>query len=285
MSTDDWTILKVLSWTAERFAKENLATPRLDAEILLAHALCVDRVRLYLDFDKPLEPSELSVYRGCVQRRLAREPVAYITGQREFWSLAVGVSPAVLIPRPDTELLVEQGLALARAMGEAPTVVDVGTGSGAIALALARELPGARVVATDVDPAALEVAARNAGAHALQIALCAGDLLDALDPGLAPDLVVANLPYIASEELAGLEPEITRYEPRLALDGGPDGLDLIRRLIPQAAACLRPDGALALEVGWRQAAQVQQLLEQQGFSRLHVHRDLAGLERVITARR
>jgi release factor glutamine methyltransferase len=285
MTTDDWTILKVLSWTAERFTRENLATPRLDAEILLAHALSVDRVRLYLDFDKPLEPGELSAYRGCVRRRLAREPVAYITGHREFWSLAVAVSPAVLIPRPDTELLVEQGLALARAMGDGPTVVDVGTGSGAIALALAKELPGARVVATEVDAAALEVAARNVDAHALRIALCSGDLLEALAPDLSPDLVVANLPYIASEELDGLEPEITRYEPRLALDGGPDGLDLIRRLIPQAAACLRPDGALALEVGWRQAAQVRQLLEHQGFSQLQVHQDLAGLDRVISARR
>lgn len=286
-SPETWTVLRVLTWTAERFGQEGLDSPRLDAELLLAHCLGVERVRLYMDHEKPLLPEELGRYRELVRRRLRREPVAYITGTREFWSLPLVVSDRVLVPRPETETLVEQALRIVGELGlDAPLIVDVGTGSGAIALALASELPRARVLALDVDPAALEVAAENARRLELELTPLRGDLLDALPPDTGPlDLVVANLPYVASAELDGLQPEVARWEPRRALDGGPDGLDPLRRLVPQAAARLGGGRALVLEVGAVQAPVATRLCAEHGFEAARVVQDLAGLDRVVCALR
>jgi len=283
---EGWTILKVLTWTSERFARARIGSPRLDAELLLAHLLRVDRVRLYMDFDKPLCAGELGRYRQLVQRRLAREPVAYIVGEREFWSLPLFVDRAAIVPRPETELLVELALELSRAIAAVPlTVVDVGTGCGAIAVALKRELPDARVIGTDIGEAALELARRNATRHGVAIDLYAGDLLEALPDHTQPNLVVGNLPYVASAELETLEPELRAWEPRVGLDGGVDGLVLVRRLVEQAALRLAAGGALALEIGWRHGPAVRSLLEAHGFLAVEVRRDLAGLDRVVSGRR
>jgi len=287
MTSESWTNLRVLRWTTERFEREGLDSPRLDAELLLAHCLGVDRVRLYVDFERPLTPEELARYRQTIQRRLGREPVAYITGAREFWSLSLLVSRDVLIPRPESETLVERSLALLQQIGEpSPLVVDVGTGSGAIAVALATEVPDARVVAVDIAPAALELARANADRTGVSLSLFGGDLLDAVpDDAGAPDLIVANLPYVTSAELEALQPEVARWEPRLALDGGEDGLDLFRRLIPQAVRRLRTTGAIVLEIGQGQSERVIDLLGRHGLVEVEVHRDLAGIARVVSGRR
>jgi release factor glutamine methyltransferase len=285
---ETWTILRVLTWTTERFTQAGLPSPRLDAEVLLAHALAVERIRLYMEHDKPLGSPELSRAREGVRRRLAGEPVAYITGTREFWSLALIVSRAVLVPRPETELLVELAVELARRRewrsGE-PRIVDVGTGSGAIAVACGRELPGATILGVDRDTAALEVARANAARHGVSVALLEGDLLASLPPDPRPDLVISNPPYVASADLARLAPEVRDWEPRQALDGGSDGLEVIRRLVPQAAARLAPGGWLALEVGQGQASTVRELLDESGLVEPITRCDLAGVERVVAARR
>jgi release factor glutamine methyltransferase len=273
--------MDVLLWTTARFQERGLGSPRLDAELLAAHALGLSRVQLYTQFDRPLEPPELAALRDLVKRRQGGEPVAYITGRKEFWSLDLGVDSRVLIPRPDTETLVEE--ALARAASGA-RVADVGTGSGAIALALAKARPDLAVFASDVSPDALAVARGNAERLALAVTFVEGSLLAPLQP-LAPfDLLVANLPYVPTEDVAGLPAEI-RCEPRLALDGGQDGLDLVRGLVAGAAAVLSPGGALVLEIGAGQAEATAALLGAAGLEDVRSRRDLGGIERVVSGRR
>ena len=281
-NSKSWAILEVLNWTTERFTREGVESPRVDAEVLLARCLNLERIRLYMDHDKPLAAEELTAYRAAVRRRLAGEPVAYITGYREFWSLSLEVDSAVLIPRPETELLVE--LALARCDGTSPVVVDVGTGSGAIAISLARELPGARVYAVDSSAGALEVARRNAQRHEVKLITLQGDLLEPLTTAteVEPlDLVVSNPPYVTTAEMNDLPRHVRDFEPQEALHGGPDGLDVYRRLVPAAATALRSEGWLILEIGHAQGAAVSGLLEDSGFSKISVHKDLAGLDRAV----
>jgi release factor glutamine methyltransferase len=274
-----WTILRVLEWTSGRFERAGLDASRLEAEVLLADCLGVERLRLYLDYAKPLQRAELSRFRQTIRRRLDGEPLAYITGAKEFWSLTLQVERSVLIPRPETELLVE--LAIQRATGRDPlTVVDVGTGSGAVAIAIASELPQARVLATEMSADALVVARGNVERHGVQVELLQGDLLAPLPRDLAPDLVVANLPYIRRGDLVGLQREIVDWEPQAALDGGDDGLDLVRRLIQQGPRVLAPGGVLLLEIGHDQGAAVHGLLVAAEFAEVEVHKDLAGLDRV-----
>lgn len=283
MSEERWTILKVLDSTRAWFEKRGLESPRLDAEVLIADALGLPRVMLYAHFDRPLGEPELAKIRERVRRRGNREPVAYITGSREFWSLPLEVDANVLIPRPDTETLVEVALALARASG-ARRLADVGAGSGCVALALAKELPEAELTAFDVSAAALAVARRNAERHGVQdrVAFVESDLLQGAAHACF-DLVVANLPYIPEAEHATLAPDVKDHEPRLALVGGPDGLDLIRRLVEQAPAHLRPGGHLVLEAGATQLLEVARLLEARGFEGAAVRKDYGGLDRVASA--
>ncbi len=251
-------------------------SPRLDAELLVAAALGVARDRLYVDRDLAVAGPAVRALQGFVRRRaVEREPIAYILGRRGFRHLDLAVDPAVLIPRPETELLVEVGLELP----PGARVLDLATGSGAVALALASERPDLRVSGSDLSSAALAVARANAARLGLAVAFQAGDLLDG-PPGPF-DAVLANLPYIPTAELARLEPEVARHEPRLALDGGADGLDLIRRLVASSAAI----PVLALEIGDGQAAAVERLLGDAGFAAVERRRDLAGIDRVVLGRR
>jgi release factor glutamine methyltransferase len=275
-----WTVLDVIRWTAERFGERGLATPRLDAELLVAHVLALPRVQLYVQFDRPLSADELAAIRDLIKRRQGGESVAYLVGKKEFWGLDFAVDARVLVPRPDTETLVEE--ARARLAGaDAPRIADVGTGSGAIAVALAKLFPAAVVFAVDASAGALEVARGNAERHAVAVTLLEGDL-DAPLVAHAPfSLIAANLPYIASADMPALPADV-RSEPATALDGGPDGLALVRRLVAAAPSLLASAGALALEIGAGQADTTCALLAAAGFVDIQTRRDLGGIERVVS---
>ncbi len=275
-----WTVLEVIRWTVARFTERALATPRLDAEILVAHALGLPRVQLYVQFDRPLVPDELAAIRALIKRRQAGESVAYLVGKKEFWGVDFTVDARVLVPRPDTETLIEE--ARERLAGiEAPRIGDVGTGSGAIALTLAKLYPGAAVFAGDVSPGALEVARGNAERLGLAVTFVEGDLGAPLAAHAPFSLLCANLPYIPSGDMATLPPEV-KSEPALALDGGPDGLALVRRLVADAPGLLAPGGALVLEIGDGQAVATAELLRAAGFADVRARRDLAGIDRVVS---
>lgn len=277
---ETWTVLKILQWTADYFHEKGIESSRRDAELLLGASVGLDRVGLYLHFDRPLEESELSAYRALVVRRARREPLQYILGETEFWSLPFSVSPAVLIPRPDTEVLVEEALRLAGGC----RILDVGTGSGAIAVALAHELAGAQVVALDISPEALAVAGSNARRNGVddRITFLQGDLAHL--PAGPFDLIVSNPPYIPAADVEGLMPEVRDFEPRQALVGGLDGLNPYRALASQAGSCLAPGGWLLVEVGIDQASDVQQLFADAGLKDVYCRDDYGGVPRVVGAR-
>jgi release factor glutamine methyltransferase len=267
---------------ATRLRNEGVDSPRLDAELLLARLLDVNRAAILAWPDRPLTPKELACYREWVARRAAREPLAYIVGQREFFGLEFSVDSRVLIPRPETELLVEHALRFKRKADGATSVADVGAGSGALAVVLALHLPAAVVYALDRSEAALAVVADNARRHGVAARVCClqGDLLEPL-PGPV-DLVVANLPYVAAEEWESLQPEIRLYEPRAALDGGPQGLSLIRRLLATAGPYIRPNGALLLEIGAGQGAAVTAMARGHfPQAEIQLVQDYAGFDRLV----
>jgi len=272
------TARRALAAGAARLERAGVDTPRLDAEVLLAHVLGRSRAEVLAVGPASLPEDALARFENALLRRERREPIAYITGWRGFRRLELAVDRRVLVPRPETELLVEVALALAP---RGARVCDVGTGSGAVALALADERPDLEVVATDTDQAALAVARANAARLGLGVRFARGDLLEGVEGRL--ELVLANLPYVAEDELGALMPEVWRHEPRVALAGGPDGLGEIRRLADQAAA--REVPLLAVEVGAGQAGEVTALLRGRGWSRVEAHRDLAGIERVVAGRR
>ena len=281
-----WTVLELLRWTAGHFAERGIDTPRLDAECLLAHALGTERLQLYVGFDKPVEEAERAVFRELVRRRAGeRVPVALLTGEKEFWSLRLAVSSAVLVPRADTETLVQAALERIPDPEGEYEVLDVGTGSGAVALALASERPKARVTASDVSPEALEVARANAERLGLagRVRLVEGSLFEPV-VGECYDLVVSNPPYVAEAEATSLAPELG-HEPPQALFGGPDGLAVLRPLVAGLAGVLRPGGAWALEIGPEQAAVLEGWCREAGLGGAQVHRDLAGRPRVVSGRR
>jgi release factor glutamine methyltransferase len=281
MAEELWTILKVLSWTQQRFAERGLPTPRLDAELLLGKVVGRDRVGLYSHFDQPLSASELSTYRDYIRRRLGGEPVAYLLGEKEFHSLLLSVDEHVLVPRPDTETLVDVALSL---LGETGRLLDVGTGSGALALALKKERPGLEVIAVDRSKEAARVARRNAERLALEVDVRIGDLFGPVGGEALFDVVISNPPYIPTQEIATLSREVQR-EPRTALDGGEDGLDIVRRLIAEAPPHLRPGGALAMEIGVGQAPAVVAFFSATGrYQQAETARDLQAIERVVFAR-
>jgi len=286
------TVAGVLRDATARLRAAGSRSPRLDAELLLAAALGGERLDLFRAPERALTGEERARFNGFIRRREAREPVAYIRGRRGFRTLDLEVTPAVLIPRPETETLVDVALELLAAMpqgdGAALEVLDVGTGSGCIALALAAENPFVRVLAVDIDEEALAVARRNAARHGLErrVGFARGDLCDDLPPEPRFDLVVSNPPYVPADEYAALEPNVRDFEPRAALYGGEDGLDAYRRLIPAAARRLRPGGALAVEVGAGEAVAVRALFAAAGvFCEAEERADLAGIPRVVFARR
>ncbi len=284
MSADDetWTLRRVLRWTASFFEQKGIENPRLDAELLIAGAQGVDRVRLYMELDKPLSPDELTAIRAHVKRRAQNEPVAYILGQKAFWNLDLAVDARVLVPRPDTERLVELALSRLKPMA-APIVVDVGTGSGCVALAIAKDRPDAQVHAVDLSAEALAVARVNAERNAVtNVVFHEGDLLTSLADVTELDLIVSNPPYIASAEVDRLMVDVRAFEPRLALDGGADGLAVIRRLVDQAARRLAPGGGLLFEIGFDQGPAAHALCAAQ-FHAVAVHSDYAGHDRVVEA--
>jgi release factor glutamine methyltransferase len=253
--------------------------PRRDAELLLTHVLRCDLVALLAHPERPLSASEAIQYESVLMRRLRSEPMQYITGQQEFYGLAFEVSPDVLIPRPETEHLVE---AVLKHVKPNASIIDVGTGSGAIAVALARALPQAQVVAVDLSPAALEVARRNARRNEVsdRVTFLQSDLLDAVEGGDF-DAIVSNPPYVADGEV--LEPQVSNYEPHAALYAGPTGLEVYERLVPQARKRLKPNGWLMLEIGFGQQAAVETLLHD--WSALSLVPDLQGIPRVIQAQK
>ncbi|QRO00937.1 peptide chain release factor N(5)-glutamine methyltransferase [Archangium violaceum] len=278
--SDTWTIRKVLTWTTQHFEKRGVDAPRLTAEVLLAHVLKTTRVRLYVDLDRPMEKTELTTFRALIERRMAGEPTQYLTGVREFYNRPFKVDPRVLIPRPETELLVEA--ALHRLPKDAPgTALDVCTGSGCLAISLAAERPQATVLATDLSPDACTLARENAQALGVaeRVTVLQGDLYAPLPPDARFDVVVSNPPYIATGEIAGLSPEVRR-EPRMALDGGPDGLVLIRKVVQGARRVLKPGGLLAMEIGETQGDAVKALLQAAGYDDARVEKDLERRDRL-----
>lgn len=275
---ETWTVLNLLKSTADYFTGRGIEDGRRNADLLLGQVLDLDRVGLYLNFERPLLATELDNYRELVRRRAAREPLQYILGETEFWSLPMKVSPAVLVPRADTEVLVEEALPRLSATG---SVLDVGTGSGAIVIALAHERPEAHCAAIDIDSSALAVARENAELNEVsgRIEFRTGDLFQLADGCF--DLIVSNPPYIPCADLDGLMPEVRDFEPRRALDGGEDGLDPYRALTSQAPSRLNEGGWLLVEVGIEQATPVRELFSAAGFTDIFVRADYAGIYRVV----
>ncbi len=318
-----WRIKDLLEWTTRYFGDRGITESRLEAEVLLAHVLQKDRVYLYANYEEPVNPTERQAYRDYIKRRTAGEPLAYITGHKEFMSLDFKVNPEVLIPRPDTEILVETAISLARTAGM-HTIIDVGTGSGAIAVSLAVYLKDIQIYASDISPRALDIARENANQHQVDIYFAEGDLLEPFlsakcgaghedkQTGLAEsclqnidsltdpdqetskicqenrplglvDMITANLPYIPLTEMEQIDSRVKDFEPRLALFAEGDGLEIYRRLVPQAFSLLRPEGILLLEIDAGQANAIPAMM--QGFTDIKIIKDLAGRERVVQARR
>ena len=267
----------------ERLQSEARGDIRLDAETLLMLVLRRDRAYLYTHSDASLSDAELSRYREVIERRASGEPIQYITGHQEFWGLDLGVTPAVLIPRPETENAVEAALEALRG-AESPRIIDVGTGSGCIALALASELPQAHIEATDISAEALAIARLNAERLHLRVTLAQSDLLDKyLGKGAVFDLVISNPPYVGESEADKLQREVRDHEPHCALFGGIHGLDIYCRLVPQAHEVLKSGGWLVLEIGYSQEASIRKLLS--GWNEVRSVADLQGIPRVIVAQR
>lgn len=272
----------MLTRTEDWLRKRGVTSPRLEAELLLSHVLSVPRLQLYLSHDRPMSPEELEALRPLVARRGDREPLSWILGSRAFHAIELIIKPGVLDPRPDTETLVDAVLAKIPEDAEGPIyVADIGCGSGAVGLAIAQQRPAVRLYAVDIDDTALSVTRENVAALGLRdrVGVLRGDLLDAVPEARRIDWVVSNPPYIPHGDIDGLMPEVSRHEPRLALDGGPDGLFTIRRLVTQAAE--RARAGIALEVGHQQSGKVSVLLGQRGFTNVTVHDDLGGIPRVV----
>jgi release factor glutamine methyltransferase len=283
---ENWTILKVLQWTTRYFTSKGIGQARANAEVLLAHVLGIERIQLYLNYDRPLGPGELARFREIIKRRAAFEPSQYIVGKQEFWSLQFEVSPAVLIPRPETEVLVEKALEI---LGEEDALVlDLGTGSGAIPVALAHERSSIRVIATDRSLEALAVAKRNAARNDVsgRIHFALADLFEAFSVLPHFELIVSNPPYVSESEYQELAPEISRYEPASALRGGGEhGLDLIRKILEHFPKYLKPGGSLLVEIGQGQADFLQLELDSAFAGQFEFIPDYSGIKRVLHLRK
>jgi release factor glutamine methyltransferase len=297
-STEPWTVGRLLQWTVDYLKGHGSESPRLDAEVLLAEALGCQRIELYTRFEDVPSDQQRTAFRELVRRRAEGTPVAYLVGRREFYSLSFRVTPDVLIPRPETELLVVAVLDLVKGMSSGtsnpqslipnPSIADVGTGSGVIAVCLAKHLPSSRVTAIDVSPAALAVAQDNAKKHGVadRIEFVESDLFVSLPGGRQYDFVVSNPPYVKADEWEKLPPDVSKFEPRIALLAGPKGTEVIERLIPQAAERLRPGGHLLMEISPTIHDTVLGLLKADGRLELApTIKDLARLPRIVQARR
>ena len=283
-----WRSLELIDVTVSYFRNRGVDRPRLNAELLLAHTLGCQRIELYTQFEKDLPAETVDAFRERVRRRGAREPLQHILGRTEFHSAEIRCDSRALVPRQETECVVDEAVRLLRGLGE-PLVADIGCGTGCLAIALAKAASSARVIATDISLDALEVAYDNVAAHGLtdRVRLVAGDLCaPLLVEGLAAqfDLVMTNPPYVKSDEIEGLQPEVRDHDPRLALDGGPDGLRFYRRLFDEAPGLMKPGAAMVLELPDQGQAEVKRVAESSGWTQLVLTEDMAGIARVLTAR-
>ncbi|MBI4745993.1 MAG: peptide chain release factor N(5)-glutamine methyltransferase [Deltaproteobacteria bacterium] len=326
LTDETWTVLKIIQWTTGYLKGKGIDNPRLDSEALLAYLLKLDRVGLYLNFDRPLSKDELSSFREIVKRRGSREPLQHITGRQEFWSLDFKVTPDVLIPRPETEILVEEAVKVVSGQGSGASenrpegtvpdlrtkrsgvvesglsplrILDLCAGSGCIGISLAHELKNSVVYAVDTSEAALSIAKENAALNGVNGRVCflLGDLYMAIKsqecsksafriPHSAFDIIVSNPPYVKTGDIPNIQPEVRDYEPRMAVDGGTDGLDFYRRIVGGASGYLVPGGWLLMEVGEGQGGDVAGMVrETGGFNPALRVNDLAGIERVVKARK
>lgn len=306
----NWTIQKLLNWITDYFTEKAIDAPRLSAEMLLSHVLSLTRIELYTQFDKPVDQRQLDQLHALTKRASQDEPLAYLIGKTEFYSIELNITPDCLIPRPETELLVERAIEFLRsrtarnletadaldqghladdAKKPAQFVCDLCTGSGCIAVAIAANFPKAKVIATDICDSALEVAATNIEKHNLndRITLLHGDLFDPLITQLDTtkfDLIVSNPPYVSALEFDALDKNVKDYEPKIALLAGTDGLDVYRRIIEKADLFLKPDAAMILEIGYAQGAAVKELIEQtKAFSQITIEKDPHNNDRIVTA--
>lgn len=285
------TVLEAIQRSSEFLGRKDVDSPRLQAELLLAQVLGIARMKLYLNFDRVLSAAETDAYRALIQRRGTREPLQHILGTACFHGIELAVNRDVLVPRPETELLVEQAVQWIQGRAGPVEALDFGTGSGCMAIAIATACPTVRVRAIDVSTAALNVARANARRHGVddRIEFVEARSLMELPPGCQVDLLVSNPPYIPSGEIAGLQPEVRDYDPRLALDGGSDGLDIYRQLAAEVTGgvggCVRPGGAVMLEFGDAQGPSVRELWSAPGWRVDELIRDYSGRERILIARR
>jgi len=284
------TIQQLLTRTTAYFTEKGLESPRLRAEILIAETLALSRIELYTNFDRPIDQGDLEKLRRMVKRAAAKEPVEYIVGRTEFYSLTFAVNSSCVIPRPETELLVERSIEFLRNRGGPQLVCDLCTGSGCIAVAIAKNFAAASIIATDICDRVLAVAAENASRHGVsdRVRILKGDLFEPVLPQLDAekfDLVVSNPPYVSSSEFEALDGGVRRHEPGLGLHGGRDGLNVIRRIVAEVPAFLKETGALMLEIGHRHGHVVRELFKASGrFERIEIHKDFAGIDRVVVGR-
>lgn len=285
-AADIWTVQRILLWTTSYLKQKGVESPRLEAELLLAHARDCPRIRLYTDFQDPLSEQQRARMRELVQRRARREPLAYIVGTKEFYGRSFEVGPGVLIPRPETETLID--VCLEHLPLQTPTrILEVGFGSGCIAVTLAKQRELCHVTATDCSAAAMQIATRNVIRHDVvnRVELLLGDCLEPVlrRTPLGFDALVSNPPYVRVDELSGLQPEVGLHEPPTALVSGSDGLDLTRRIVQDAAGVVRAGGLIALELDPAQCATVATLLSESGFEEVQIQRDLSARERIVHA--
>lgn len=279
-----WTVMKILNWTKQYFADKGVENPRLDAEILLCAVLNYERINLYVDFERPLDESELAAFKKLVVRRAQHEPLAYILGEKAFMRNTFKVNKFTLVPRPETELLVESLIKASQLVNEAPKILDIGTGSGAIIVSLLDYLPQAKGVGVDISQGALQTAKENAVSIgvAARLAFLKSDLFAAIPADKKFDIIVSNPPYIPAADIKGLAKDV-QNEPVSALDGGEDGLDFYRKITEQAGNYMETDGLLAFEIGINQSAAVADLCRAGGFTKVAVRKDYAGIDRMVFA--
>jgi release factor glutamine methyltransferase len=291
MSQKRWTVGELLKVTTDFLRRRSIDSPRLSAEILLAHQLCLNRIQLYLNFEQPLREVEVEGYRSLIKRRVSREPIQYITGVQEFWSLEFNVGPRVLVPRPETEVLVEQVINLykEKKLSNQPRILDLGTGCGAIAIALGKEIPEAKIWASDISQDAIDVARQNAIKHGVdeRIHFLLGDMFQPFRDGeLLFQVIVSNPPYIPSDALDSLAPEVKDHEPRLALDGEEDGMAYVTKIVLEGADYLTAPGWILVEMDPDQTSNAADLMEKTGRYRTPTRiKDYSRRYRVVVAQK